>query len=318
MGILTHQIKSFKLSMFPSAVPILISLGVIFSITADYFFTIENFKNILLNGSVLSIIALGMSVVMLTNGIDLSVGAIISFISIAVAVFLSKGLDITYSIIGALLVGSMVGLINGFLIAVFEFPPFIVTLGTMGVINSMALVLSDGKTVYWDRNWFNAIASSEIFFLPTPFWIVLALLALTLWFFHFQSFGTYIWGIGNNEDALRLAGVNTKIYTLISYIISSFLASISGIIITSRIASGNPTVGFGLEFQAIAAAAIGGISFFGGHGHPGFAIVSGLTIIVLINGLNLLGFSTPWQYTGTGVLLILGMFLNIMQGTREI
>ncbi len=308
-----ERIKALKRPTVPSAVPILFLLLTGFSIAADYFFTIENFKNILLNGSVLSIIALGMSVVMLTNGIDLSVGAMVSFVSIIIGILLSNGLSVISSIGGSLLLGGMIGFLNGILIAIFEFPPFIVTLGTMSLINGMALVFSDGKTIYWDPNWFNTIATSEVFSLPIPFWIVLILLGITLWFFHFQSFGNHIWGIGNNEEALRLVGVNTKLYTVISYVICSLLASISGIITTSRIASGNPTVGFGSEFQAIAAAAIGGISFLGGYGHPGFAIVSALTITVLVNGLNLLGFSTPWQYTGIGLLLIIGMSLNILR-----
>lgn len=307
-----NKLKS-TLPKLPSAVPILVILFIVFSVTADYFFSIMNFKNILLNGSVLSIIALGMSIVMLTNGIDLSVGSTISFVSVMSALLLSGGLGVIPSILIAMTASCMIGLLNGVIIAELEFPPFVVTLGTMGVVNGMALVLCDGKTVYWEKNWLNALSSTEFLSFPVPFWIVLILLAFVIWFFHFESFGSYIWGIGNNEEALRLAGVNTKLFTVIAYIICSGFAAIAGIITTSRIASGNSTIGFGSEFEAIAASAIAGVSFFGGHGHPGFAVISGLAIIVLINGLNLLGFSTPWQYTGIGVLLIIGMSMNILR-----
>ena len=310
---MTYNQLKHTLSKLPSAVPILIVLFTIFSFTADYFFSTMNFKNILLNGSVISIIALGMSVVMLTNGIDLSVGAIVSVVSILTALMLSKGSSVIFSILIAVTVACAIGLFNGVIIAKLGFPPFIVTLGSMGIVNSMALVLCDGRTVYWEKNWLNDLALKEFFSLPIPFCMVLILLALILWFFHFESFGSYIWGIGSNEEALRLAGVKTKLFTVIAYIICSGLAGIAGIITTSRIASGNPTVGLGTEFEAIAAAAIGGITFFGGHGHPGFAVISGLTIIVLVNGLNLLGFGTPWQYTGIGVLLIVGMSINILR-----
>lgn len=310
-----RKISTFKPSSLPSAVPILIFLCITFTATADYFFTAENFRNIILNGSVLSIIALGMSLVMLTNGIDLSVGGTISFVSIITAILLANRFSTPCSIILSLLAGCIIGLINGLLVAVFQFPSFFVTLGTMGVMNSLALVLSDGRTVYWDASWLNVIASEEILSLPIAFWVILILLSLTIWFFHFHSFGTYVWGIGNNEEALRLVGVNTKLYKIIVYVLCSVLASISGIITTSRIASGHPTIGFGTEFQAIAAAAIGGIAFFGGHGHPGFTIVSGTAIMVLVNGLNLMGFSTPWQYTATGLLLIIGMSTNILNRT---
>ncbi len=297
----------------PSAVPIFIILISIFSITAKGFFSLYNFKSILLQGSSLSIVALGMSTVMLTNGIDLSVGSTISLLSIVVTIALSNNVNVIVSILIGILVGCVIGFFNGILITKLRLPQFIVTLGTMGIVGSLALVFSGGLTLYWEKNWFNTIAKDEFLSIPVPFGIAIILLSLIIWLFNFQSFGVYISGIGNNEEAMRLAGVRINFYKVYSYIVCGAFAAVAGIITTSRIASGNPTIGLGCEFEAIAAAAVGGISFFGGRGHPGYAFFSGFIIIILVNGLSLLGLSTAWQYTGIGLLLIIGMTFNMLE-----
>lgn len=302
----------------PGAVPIFIILVIIFSSSAKGFFSLYNFKSILLQGSALSIIALGMSVVMLTNGIDLSVGSTISLVGIIVTITLSNNFNVILSIIIGILIGCTIGFLNGILIAKLKLPPFIVTLGTMGMVGSLALVLSGGQTLYWEKNWFNAIAKKEFFILPVPFLIVIILLFIVMWLFNLQSFGTYISGIGNNEESIRLVGVKINFFKVGAYVMCGAFAAVAGIIITSRIASGNPSIGGGSEFEAIAAAAIGGISFFGGKGHPGFAFFSGFVIIILVNGLSLLGLSTAWQYIGIGILLIIGMSLNMLKNIKRI
>ncbi|MFQ5867519.1 MAG: ABC transporter permease [bacterium] len=311
--IVYKKYKNILLYNIPGTIYIFIILIIIFSTTTKNFLSLNNFKNILLQGSSLSIIALGMSIVMLTNGIDLSVGSIISLVSIVIAIFLANGFSIIFSIFIGILIGCGIGFLNGIFASTLKLPPFIVTLGTMGIASSLALVFSGGLTLYWDKNWFNAIAKEEFIGLPVPFWIILILLCFIIWLFNFQSFGTYIWGVGNNEESLRLAGVRINFFKIMAYIICAAFAGVASIITTSRIASGNPTIGFGREFEAIAAAAIAGISFFGGKGHPGFAVFSGFTITILINGLSLLGLSTAWQYVGIGFLLIIGMSLNMFR-----
>jgi len=302
------------LQRIPGAVLLFIAIGILFSMTSPKFLSLINLRNILLQSSPLAILSLGMSFVMLTNGIDLSVGSVVSFISVMTSKLLGMGFNIILSIFISILAGSVIGIFNGIIISKVKLPPFIVTLGTMGVSASLALVLCGGETLYWEKNWFNTIALKYFLGIPVTFWIVLLIFSFILWVVHKSSFGIYVYGIGSNEEALRLCGVKVNLYKAIVYLINGCFAGIVGIIITSRIASGNPMVGIGFEFQAIAAAAIGGISFVGGKGHPGFALLSAMTITMLTNGLGLLGFGMAWQYCAIGIILIIGLFINILLG----
>lgn len=300
------------LQRIPAAVLLFIAIGILFAMTSPKFLSLINLKNILLQSSPLAILSLGMSFVMLTNGIDLSVGSVVSFVSIITGKLLSMGFNIILSIFIGILAGSVIGIFNGIIISKVKLPPFIVTLGTMGISAGLALVLCGGETLYWKKNWFNAVALKYFLGIPVTFWIVLLIFAFILWVVHKSSFGIYVYGIGSNEEALRLCGVKVNFYKAIVYLINGCFAGIVGIIITSRIASGNPIIGIGFEFEAIAAAAIGGISFFGGKGHPGFALLSAVTITMLMNGLGLLGFGMAWQYCAIGIILIIGMSINIL------
>jgi ribose transport system permease protein len=294
----------------PSAIPLFIVILIAFASIAPKFLSALNLTNILLQSSPLAIIALGMSLVMLTNGIDLSVGSLISLAGIAIAILLGGKFSIIFSIIAGILVGSFFGLFSGIIISKMKLPSFIVTLGTMVITASLALVLCNGETLYWDKNWFNTIALKYFLGIPISFCIVMVVFILMMLLIHHTPFGVYIYGLGSNEEALRLCGANVNFYKTAAYLMSGCFAGVAGVMITSRIASGNPTVGTGFEFEAIASAAIGGISFRGGKGHPGFALLSAVTITMLTNGLGLMGFTTPWQYCGIGVILIIGMFLN--------
>jgi ribose transport system permease protein len=212
--------------------------------------------------------------------------------------------------LAGILTGTFFGLFSGLIVARIRLPAFIVTLATMVMTASLALVLSGNNTLYWETNWFNQIAIRSFLGIPVPFWIVILLFALMMVVMHLTPFGQYVYGLGNNEEALRLSGVAVMSYKTSVYVLNGSLAGIAGVLITSRIASGMPIIGVGYEFEAIASAAIGGISFVGGKGHPGFALLSALTITMLMNGLGLMGFTTPWQYCAIGVILVVGMVLN--------
>lgn len=304
------QVMLRRTFSIPSAIPLFVVILIVFAMTAPKFLSGMNLTNILLQSSPLAIIALGMSLVMLTNGIDLSVGSLISLVGIVIAILLGAKFSIIFSTIAGIFVGCFFGLFSGIIVSKIKLPPFIVTLGTMVITASLALVLCNGESLYWDKNWFNTIALKYFLGIPISFCIVIVLSILVILFIHYTPFGVYIYGIGSNEEALRLCGVNVNVYKTAVYLMNGCLAGMAGVMITSRIASGNPTVGTGYEFEAIASAAIGGISFRGGKGHPGFALLSAVTITMLTNGLGLMGFTTPWQYCGIGIILIIGMFLN--------
>jgi ribose/xylose/arabinose/galactoside ABC-type transport system permease subunit len=303
---------------FPSVVPLFLLVMILFACASPDFLSMMNVRNILLHCSPLAILSLGMSLVMLTNGIDLSVGSLVSMVGIVTAILLGGGYGgewgSHYGVLIPAIVGVLAacccGLFNGIIISTVKLPAFIVTLGTMAITASLSLVLCGGYTQYWHKNWLNEIALTTLLGLPVSFFIVIIIFAIITFLVHCTSFGAYVYGMGSNEEALRLCGVKVNRYKTIVYILNGFLAGVAGIIVTSRIASGNPIIGIGYEFEAIASAAIGGVSFMGGVGHPGFALLAAVTITMLTNGLGLLGYGAPYQYCGMGAIFIVGMFLN--------
>ncbi len=307
----------FQHIKIPSAIPLFITVLVVFGATAPRFLSPMNLQNILLHSSPLALLATGMSLVMLTNGIDLSVGSMISLVCVVIAGVLSRNIAVPVAIAVGVAVAGGFGLISGLIVAKVKLPPFIVTLGAMAMAAGLALVLSGGDTLYWDKNWFNVIAISRFLGIPVPFWVVAVTFTLVVAMLHLTEVGAYVYGLGSNAEALRLAGVPVGRYRVLVYLLNGLIAGVAGTLIASRIASGNPIIGTGYEFEAIASAAIGGVSFVGGRGHPGFAALSAVTITILMNGLGLLGFSTPWQYCAIGVVLVIGMFLNRVLGTSD-
>jgi ribose transport system permease protein len=300
------------LGQIPSGAILFIVVLALFGAVVPEFLSIENLTNILLAGSPLALFTLGMSLVMLANGIDLSIGTCTSFVSVLTASLLGSGWPIGFSLGLGILAAVLVGLGNGVMIFRLKLPAFIVTLGTMGLTTGLALLIGGGQTLYWDKNWFNNIALNYWLGLPLVFWVFLILFAAVGWILHQTAFGRYIYGIGCNEEALRLCGVKIGRYTITIYVLNGFCVGIAALMITSRVASGNPIIGVGLEFEAVAAAAIGGISFMGGKGHPAFAVISAITITMLLNGLGLIGFHTSIQYVFVGLILIVGMSMNIL------
>jgi len=307
------RVRSLKeLVRLPSGVFLFFIILVTFSLLVPEFLSLRNVTNILLAGSPAAILALGIALVMLTNSIDLSIGSCVSFISVLTATLLGSGYGIVPSLLLGLLAGVAVGLFNGIVVAKFKLPSFIVTLGTMGITGGIALLLGGGQTIYWEKNWFNKVALTYFGGLPVVFWIVILIFGVVLWIVHLSKFGRYIYGIGSNEEALRLCGVKIDLQKILVFVLNGSFVGIAGVLITSRVASGNPIVGVGLEFEAIAAAAVGGVSFVGGKGHPGFAMLSAFTITMLLNGLGLVGMLTSIQYVFVGLILIVGMSMNAL------
>lgn len=296
----------------PSGVILFVVVLLLFAVLVPEFLSARNLSNILLAASPLAILALGMTLVMLTNGIDLSVGSCISFISVLTAALLGSGQPVLLSLLWVILAAVTIGAVNGLIVAYMGIPAFIVTLGTMGIAAGLALVIGNGQTLYWEKNWFNSVALSYLIGVPLAFWLVLILFAIVLWIVHQTVFGRHVYGIGCNQEALRLCGIHIARTKIGVYCLNGVFVGIAGLLITSRIASGNPNIGVGWEFEAVAAAAIGGVTFAGGRGHPAFAMVSAVTITMLLNGLGLLGIWTSIQYVFVGAILIVGMALNIL------
>jgi ribose/xylose/arabinose/galactoside ABC-type transport system permease subunit len=224
--------------------------------------------------------------------------------------------------IPALSFGMSAGLASGFLVgtlvAKVGFPPFIATFGMMGIIGGISLYSNGGNSVYWHKSIFDFIGNGHFLAVPFPIWLAAATFGAVYLLLYKTPFGVNVYAVGGHEEGLRLSGVNVKRQKVLIYMVSGLLASIGGLVLASRIATGHPTVGLGYEFEAIASTVIGGTTFLGGRGGIVGTVFGALIITLLRNGLNLLGYSTPYQYCAIGLILAVGITLNTAnRGQKE-
>jgi ribose transport system permease protein len=306
---------SFNRDLFRQASVLIgcVALFAIFSILTSSFYQPSNLIDIMLQSSINAVIAVGMTLVVITKGIDLSVGSIVGVSSMIATSLLSQG--VWLGVGAGLLVGLACGLINGVLIAKLKLPDFIVTLGTMSVFRGAALIYTNGKPIYGVDQLFRSIFAGELFGFPTPVLFALAIAALAYLLIRFTSLGEQIVATGGNEEAARLAGINVDGVKICVYALSGVLSSIAGLILVARIGAAEPIGGNGFELQAIGAAVIGGASLFGGEGNPLGSLVGAVTLGAMRNGLTLLNVPSFWQFVATGVVVILAVLAD--QVTRK-
>jgi ribose transport system permease protein len=288
----------------PGACHLLVIMGFALTIWTPGFFTSANLTNVALQVSVLTIVALGMTLVILTEGIDLSAGAVLGLCGVAAALIVTAGYALPLAVGAALLIGMAFGALNGTLTAVGGLPPFVVTLGTFGIAQSIAMVLTKGDSVtnlpgYY--RWFNDGVFAAI---PVPIWTTIAAFVVTWVLLYSTKFGRYVFAIGGNRRALILSGTRVKLYHVAVYVYAGLLVGVASFIMTARMNAAHPTIGVGLEFDAIAAVILGGTSFEKGRGGITGTVVGALAVGVLRNGLNLIGISTEWQVAIVGIVII--------------
>lgn len=288
----------------------LLIMMLVFSLNSKYFFTQNNLLTIALQTSMIAIIALGQTFVLITAGIDLSIGSNMAIAGVVSAMALKSGMPISVAIILGLLAGVLVGLINGSLIAYGGLPPFVVTLGTMSIVKGIALFITGGIPVTRLSKSFNIIGNDKIIGIPIPVIITIALTLLFGFILSKTKLGTRIFAVGSNLDAAKYSGINTKKIIITVYVFSGLLAAVAGIIMASRIASGQPTAGTGYELYAVAASVIGGVSLAGGEGLLTGTLIGALIIGVLRNGLNLLSVSAFIQEIMIGSVIIIAVFAD--------
>ncbi|WP_081712175.1 ribose ABC transporter permease [[Clostridium] dakarense] len=292
----------------------LVLLITIVSILSPSFLSSKNIFNILRQTSVNAIIAAGMTFVILTGGIDLSVGSILAISGAVCASLLASGQSIVVATIVAILVGAFVGFLNGFVIAKGKLQPFIATLATMTILRGLTLVFTDGKPITLGSNdlaiKFGNIGGGMIFGIPTPAIIMLVVFAVCAYVLKSTKMGRYTYALGSNEEATKLSGLNTDKIKIWVYTVSGILASIAGIIITSRLYSAQPTAGTGYELDAIAAVVLGGTKLAGGKGKISGTIIGALIIGVLSNALNILDVSSYYQMMVKGIVILIAVLLD--------
>ena len=294
---------------------------ILFAFLSPYFFTPDNLLNVSLQASITAIIAAGMTFVILTGGIDLSVGSLVAFAGIVSTTVLKSGLPpvagFAAAILAGVAVGSLSGAFAGFCISRFNIAPFIVTLATMTIWRGAAFVWTDGRPVWELPAGFAFLGTGRLLAVPVPTIIMVLTFIASHIILTRTRFGRYVYAVGGNIEAARLAGIRTWRVLLNVYVLSGTLAALSGILLASRMNSGQPNAGVSYELDVIAAVVVGGTSLSGGAGSIAGTFIGAMLIAVLRNGLNLLNVNSYIQQVIVGVVILLAVMLDQVRRRRK-
>ncbi|MBA2527546.1 MAG: ribose ABC transporter permease, partial [Pyrinomonadaceae bacterium] len=258
-----------------------------------------------------AIIAVGMTFVIITAGIDLSVGSVLAFAGVVMASALHQGVPLPVALLVGLGIGLVCGLVNGLLITIGRLPPFIATLGMMSVARGTALMFTEGRPVSGFSEGFRSLATGEVLRVPTPVIIMIVVYASAYFILGRTKLGRYTYAIGGNEEAALLSGINVKLYKTLVYGLAGMLSGLAAILLTARLNSAQPIAGMNYELDAIAATVIGGTSLLGGEGTVLGTLIGALIMAVLRNGLNLLGVSSFIQQIVIGSVIIVAVLIDM-------
>jgi len=295
-----------------------VALFTALSILSPYFLTLQNLSSVCRQTAVITIIALGMTIIMISGGIDLSVGSVMAFAGICGTQLLESRHSLAASVAGAMLAGAAWGLLNSALITLLKVSPFIATLGTMGAARGVTLVITNGMPVVNLPASFGRLGDGNIFrIVPVPLAILVALALLTGFILKYTRMGRYAYAIGSNVEAARYAGVPIRRYLIAIYIFGGALTGLAGMIEASRLVTGQPTAGYGYELSVIAAVVIGGASLSGGEGTVAGTIAGAFLMGLISNGSNLLGVSPFWQQVVIGSVIVLAVAVDELRKRRR-
>ena len=305
----------------------LILLIIFFSFANEHFLNFENFVNILIATAVVGVIALGETFVIVTGGIDLSVGTVMTLSSVMTAVTITNmGLPVPVGVLAGVLTGGVMGLLNGVLIARLKLPPFIATLGVLNIARGLALVITQTRPIYFSNNpEFNTgvmgnlfgIKISGDFGIPNIAIIMFVAVIVAAYILNRTALGRYTFALGSNEEAVRLSGVNVQVWKMAVYTVCGLFAGLAGVLIAARVNSAQPALGFGYELDAISAVVIGGTSLAGGEGTILGTIIGAFIVRTLTNGLQIMSVPQEWQIVVTGVVVILAVYLDIIRRRQQ-
>lgn len=312
--------QSFDIKKFQSLIALLL-LCMVLSFLTDKFFTAENGLNVLRQVAVNTCIATGMTLIVLTAGIDLSVGSVLALCGAVTAglfknglAFASADLYIGFTVLGAilggLLLGALLGWFNGFTITKFKVPPFVATLAMLTIARGFTMLYTKGHPISNLGKEFAYIGNGNFIGIPVPVWIALIVVLIAVFITQKTKLGRYIYAIGGNEQAAKLSGINIKKVKMTVYALAGALAALGGIIVTARLDSAQPNAGISYELDAIAAVVIGGTSLSGGKGSVWGTVMGAIIIGVLNNGLVLLNVSPFWQQVVKGGVILLAVIID--------
>ncbi|MDM7980570.1 MAG: ABC transporter permease [Rhizobium sp.] len=289
---------------------LLLFLWLLLGFATNSFWTPNNISNLLRQGSMTAILAVGQTFVIITAGIDLSVGAVVGFASVILAWLLAAGLPVWLAIILTLLMGVAIGSFHAFGIVRMGLPAFIITLATLTSLRGIGLLITNGSTISISNEAFTNFARADFLGVPSLFWMVIVVAVPAYVFLHLSRWGRYLFAVGSNSEAARLSGVNVNRTIYMAYILSSTCAAFVGILLASRIGIGNATQAEGWELQAIASSVIGGTSLFGAVGSVQGPLLGAFILATINNGANLMNVNSFWQRIITGALIILIVYFD--------
>lgn len=313
----THQ----RVLAFASLIVLLIG----FSIASPNFMQTSNMLAILQATSVNGVLAIAVTLVIITGGIDLSVGTMMTFCAVITGVVLTyAGLPLAFGVVAAVLTGAVCGACSGTFVAKMAIPPFIATLGMMLILKGLSLVISGTRPIYFnDTPGFSEISRGSLIgevvpSLPIPNGVLILFIvaAVTAYILNRTVLGRYCFALGSNEESVRLSGVNTDRWKIAIYALAGSIVGIAGLLIASRLNSAQPALGLGYELEAIAAVVIGGTSLSGGRGSILGSLIGALIMAVLTNGLRVLSVAQEWQTVVTGAIIILAVYADMMRRNK--
>lgn len=283
---------------------------IVFSLLNENFLSINNVLNIIVQSSIIAIIAVGQTMVILTSGIDLSVGSIVGAVGIGIGLLMVAGVSIPVAVVIGVIMGAAFGLINGVIISYGRVPAFITTLGMMGIARGFGLALNEGKPVAGLPMAFEKIASASIWGIPSFVFYTLIIFVIMFVVLERTKFGRHIYAIGGNRDAARLSGVKVKVVETIVYLFSGLFAGLGAVLLAARLNYATPVAGNGYELDTIAAVVIGGTALSGGQGRIIGTLLGALMLGILRNGLTIVNVSSFFQQIIIGSVIIIAVFAD--------
>lgn len=295
---------------------VLALIVVIGTLASPFFLTVQNFNAVFVTAAVFSVLAVGQFLVIVTAGIDLSVGSTAAVSAVVVAMMLTNGTSAGLAVVGALAAAGVIGLINGALVVYAGITPFIVTLAMLTVARGVAFVLQTGRYIPIRNDTFNSLFVGEIGPLQSPIIIAIVVMLIGAAMMALTPFGRRLYSIGGNAEAARLSGLPVKRDLLAAYTLCSLCAGLAGVMIAAQLGEGSAIIGEGWELNAIAAVVVGGASLFGGVGNPIGAVAGGLVVGLILNIMDLLGIRSEAQLIVRGAVIVIAVFLTTGHGRQ--
>ncbi len=291
-------------------VVVVVILCIVWTVMNSQFIAVSNITNILRQASYTAIATIGMTMVIIIGEIDLSAGSLICMSGLAGAIVCKNTGSVILSILAAIGVGVLVGLVNGVLCAVGKLPGFIATLASMTVLRGLAYIITGGNSVVWQNTTFTKIGTGYVGIIPIPVIIMAIAIAFGVVLTTKMRFGRYIYAVGGNMETSRWSGIDVVKVKILVYVIMGVLTSISGLIVVARLGSGQPSAGQNFEMDCITAAVVGGTSMSGGRGKIAGAMIGVLLLTVLTNGMTLVGINTYWQQVFKGIIIVVSVLAD--------